>query len=176
MLQPKIGIVTVSLLVVLAAGCQSERMSRMEQRQPEPLEPAPAGSVTTNQLPPPSDTTADSGFPEAPADGTQMAAVDAEAQASAPEVSAGSVAGVWNVTIAGQSCRVATPQTKYGQGFRAGPLHCPPPMASVKSWNVSGKQLAFYDEGGSQLATLYASGAEGFSGQTTAGDAISLSR
>lgn len=175
MLQRKFGIVTASLLVVLAAGCQSERMSRLEPRQPEPLEPAPAGSVTASQLPPPGSASA-SAFPEAPGEEEQMAALDTEGQANAPEVTAGSVAGVWNVTIAGQDCRVATPQTKYGQGFRAGPLHCPPPMDGVKSWNVSGKNLAFYDAGGAQLAELYSTGSEGFSGQTSTGDRISLSR
>ncbi|WP_367717494.1 hypothetical protein AB2N04_05165 [Nitratireductor sp. GISD-1A_MAKvit] len=50
-----------------------------------------------------------------------MAAVDPNAAANAPEVSTGSVAGVWSVNVAGQSCRVATPQTKFGSGYRAGP-------------------------------------------------------
>jgi hypothetical protein len=94
----------------------------------------------------------------------------------ATEVSAGSVAGVWNVSVAGQMCRVATPQTKFGQGFRAGPLGCPPPLNGLKSWNVSGKQLAFYDETGNVIARLYSTGGERFDGQTTTGQPISLSR
>jgi Protease inhibitor Inh len=85
------------------------------------------------------------------------------------------VAGVWNVSLAGQSCKVATPQTKFGQGFRAGPLKCPAEMANVKSWNVAGKQLVMYDEGGATIARLYSTG-NGFSGQTAGGAPISFSR
>ena len=94
----------------------------------------------------------------------------------AADLTAGSVAGVWSVSVAGQSCRVATPQTKFGQGYRAGPLGCPAPMDGVKSWNVAGKQLSLYDESGNALARLYSSGAERFDGQTTSGQPISLSR
>jgi cell division protein ZapE len=75
----------------------------------------------------------------------------------AQEISAGSVAGVWNATVAGQSCRIATPQTRFGEGFRAGPLRCPAPLDGVKSWNVSGSQLTLYDENGSTLARLFSS-------------------
>jgi hypothetical protein len=83
---------------------------------------------------------------------------------------------VWNATIAGQTCRIATPQTRFGQGFRAGPLRCPAPLAGVKSWTVAGKQLALYDEGGNVLARLYSSGGSRFDGQTTSGQPVSLSR
>ena len=96
--------------------------------------------------------------------------------ANAPDVTAGSVAGVWNASVSGQSCRVATPQTKFGKGFRAGPLRCPAPIDGVKSWNVAGKQLTLYDEGGQALAQLYSSGAEKFDGQTSSGLPISLTR
>ena len=95
---------------------------------------------------------------------------------NAPDVTAGSVAGVWNATVSGQSCKVATPQTKFGAGFRAGPLRCPAPLDGVKSWNVAGKQLALYDADGGVLARLYSSGAERFDGQTESGVPISLNR
>ncbi|MDN2565687.1 protease inhibitor Inh/omp19 family protein [Aquibium sp. A9E412] len=173
----KTGVVAVSLATLFLAGCQTERLSPMAGRAPAPLPPAPSGTVTQGQLPPP--TTPDaSEFPEAPGAGeeTQVAALDPEAAASAPDITAGSVAGVWSVNVAGQSCRVATPQTKFGEGFRAGPLRCPAPLDSVKSWNVSGKQLALYDETGSVIARLYSSGAERFDGQTTDGQPVSLSR
>jgi hypothetical protein len=86
------------------------------------------------------------------------------------------VAGVWNATVSGQSCKVATPQTKFGAGYRAGPLRCPAPLDGVKSWNVSGKQLALYDADGGVLARLYSSGGERFDGQMSSGVPISLSR
>ena len=69
--------------------------------------------------------------------------------------------------MSGQSCKVATPQTKFGAGFRAGPLHCPAPIDGIKSWNVAGKQLTLYDENGGMLARLYSSGGEKFDGQTS---------
>ena len=100
----------------------------------------------------------------------------ASAPANAPAITAGRVAGVWNANVAGQGCRIATPQTKFGSGYRAGPLRCPAPLDGVKSWNVEGSQLAFYDQNGSLLARLYSSGGERFDGQTTSGQSVSLSR
>ena len=172
-------IVATSLLSLALAGCQSDRFSRVDTR-PAPLPAAPSGTVTAGQLPPPVQpgTTDPSQFPEAPgggsqpADGAQIAALEQ----NAADITAGSVAGVWNASISGQSCRVATPQTRFGQGFRAGPLRCPAPLDGVKSWNVSGKQLALYDEGGNVLARLYSSGGSRFDGQTSTGQPVSLSR
>ena len=108
---------------------------------------------------------------ETPGD-TQMASLGE----SAPEISAGGVAGVWNASVSGQSCRIATPQTRFGAGYRAGPLRCPAPLDGVKSWNVSGNQLSLYDEGGNALAQLYSAGSESFQGQTSSGQPVSLSR
>ena len=178
------SMLAVACLSLAIAGCQSARFSALDTRQPAPapLAAAPAGTVTAGQLPPPVQpgTTDPSQFPAAPgadgtlpADGTQVAAT---APANAPALSAGSVAGVWNASVAGQSCRVATPQTKFGAGYRAGPLRCPAPLDGVKSWNVEGSQLALYDDGGNVLARLYSSGGERFDGQTSSGQPISLSR
>ena len=91
------------------------------------------------------------------------------APAGAADLTAASVAGEWNASVSGQSCKVATPQTKFGSGFRAGPLHCPAPIDGIKSWNVAGKQLTLYDENGGTLARLYSSGGEKFDGQTSNG-------
>ena len=137
--------------------------------------------MVAGELPPPVQpgTTDPSQFPDAPGgeDGlegsqTQVAALEQ----NAADITTGSVAGVWNASISGQSCRIATPQTRFGQGYRAGPLRCPAPLDGVKSWNVAGKQLALYDDGGNVLARLYSSGGERFDGQTTSGQPISLSR
>src|SRR5690606_27059509 len=157
MFQPKLVFMTVSLFAILVAGCQSQRFARLEPRSPAPLPAAPAGSVTASQLPPPSGATA-SDFPAAPGQETQMADIDDGASASAPELTPASVAGVWTVSIEGQTCRVATPQTKFGEGFRAASLKCPPPLDTMRSWSVSDKQLTFHDETGAVLARLYSSG------------------
>ena len=178
---------TLLVIALGLAGCTSSRLSG--DNSLEPLTAAPSGVVQQSQLPPPTKPTAPqvattdpSQFPAAPttpgaasattATGTQVAS----AAPSGPDLTVSGVAGVWNVNVAGQSCKVATPQTKYGQGFRAGPLRCPGEVANVKSWNVSGKQLTLYDESGSAVARLFSSGGAGFNGQTTGGSAISLTR
>jgi hypothetical protein len=71
---------------------------------------------------------------------------------------------------------VATPQTKFGAGFRAGPLRCPAPLDGVKSWNVSGKTLTLHNAEGGVLARLYSVTPEKFDGQTETGLPISLTR
>ena len=170
----KTGLVAVSLLALLAAGCSSTRFSSMNTR-PEPLQAAPSGQVATPAPNAPADPTA---FPEAPGASSEVASINpaADPAATAPDITTASVAGVWNASVSGQSCRVATPQTKFGQGYRAGPLRCPAPVDGVKSWNVAGKQLSLYDESGSVVARLYSSGPEKFDGQTSTGLPISLSR
>jgi len=167
------SLLAVSLAALMAAGCSSQRFSSIDT-QPEPLTPAPAGTVNNQQLPPPTG-------PQTPPPGTDVASVppptvSTEPPANAGEVTVASVAGGWNATVQGQSCKIATPQTKFGAGFRAGPLHCPPPLDGIKSWNVAGKQLALYDDGGGVLARLYSTAGERFDGQTSGGLPISLSR
>ena len=184
-----------ALSMLLLAGCQSTRMDSIDTA-PTPVYAAPAGTVTQNQLPAPSSPApvvvgqATPGViapgmsdpnafpaapvaPGAPAAGTKPVEV---ASAGGADVTVSSVAGVWSVSLAGQSCKVATPQTKYGQGFRAGPLKCPGEMANVKSWNVAGKQLSLYDENGATIARLFTTTPGRFDGQTTGGSPISLSR
>lgn len=172
----RMGFVATAMTAFLATGCMSARYSSMNTA-PEPLQPAPSGTITSSQLPPPAapGVTDPSAFPRAPG-ATDMAALPPQPDASAPDISAASVAGVWNASVSGQTCKVATPQTKFGAGFRAGPLRCPAPVDGVKSWNVSGKQLTLYDESGGTLARLYSSGPEKFDGQTSTGLPISLSR
>lgn len=176
-MKSKLVLVVVSLAVLTVAGCSSTRLSSLNTG-PAPLAAAPSGSVTSSQLPPPA-TPDPSAFPPAPgSEETNVASLPATGQppAGAPDLTAGSVAGVWNATVGGQGCKIATPQTKFGQGYRAGPLRCPAPLDGVKSWNVAGKQLTLYDESGSALARLYSSGGEKFDGQTEGGLPISLSR
>lgn len=172
------GIVVVSLMALAASGCQSSRFSSIDSpQQAEPLPAAPAGQVQQGTLPPPvaPGTTDPSQFPAAPA-GTAVAAAPAAPPANAPDLTPSSVGGVWTVSVSGQSCKIATSQTKFGQGYRAGPLRCPEPVSGVKSWNVAGKQLSLYDENGSVMARLYSSGAEKFDGQTESGIPITFTR
>lgn len=166
---------------LLASGCTSSRFSSMDNTRPEPLQASPSGTISSNQLPPPTGPgapTDPSQFPVAPQQDQQMASLppDGGAPATATDLTPASVAGVWTVNVSGQSCKVATPQTKFGQGYRAGPLRCPAPVDGVKSWNVAGKQLTLYDQDGGSLARLFSSGGGRFEGQTSNGMPISLTR
>jgi hypothetical protein len=175
---------------LLLANCQGQRVGSMSS--PYEKMAAPAGVVTANPLPAPSTPsnmiapiTDPSKFPNAPVpiatstplqdEKMQDQKLIEQASATAPDVTVSSVAGVWNVSIGGQNCKVAMPQTKMGAGFRAGPLKCPAEIANVKSWNVAGKQLVMYDESGTPISRLYSTGS-GFSGQTSKGAGITLSR
>src|SRR5690349_9163330 len=97
----KTGLLALAVLA-LAAGCQSQRLSTLDT--PPPLPAAPSGTVTSGQLPPPA-TPDPSSFPPPPTTGTQVAAVPTttEPPATAPDLTASSVAGVWNASVSGQS-------------------------------------------------------------------------
>ena len=175
----KVNLLAVAAVGIVLAGCQSSRMDTVDAPSaPAPLQAAPSGSVSQSKLPPPGgnqfptapNTAANA--PGAPAN-TQVASLPPE---NAPDLTVGSVAGVWNASMGGQSCKIATPQTKFGQGYRAGPLRCPGELATLSSWSVSGKQLTLYDAAGGTVARLYSSGSSKFDGQTSGGQNLSLSR
>ncbi|GAA5096434.1 AprI/Inh family metalloprotease inhibitor [Bartonella acomydis] len=87
-----------------------------------------------------------------------------------------SIAGVWNLSMGGKVCRIATPQTKFGQGYRAGPLHCPGIVSQVNSWAVKGKRLYFYNNSGRVIVSLHSSNIDRFEGRTLDGYPVVLSR
>ncbi|EJF91996.1 AprI/Inh family metalloprotease inhibitor [Bartonella melophagi] len=87
-----------------------------------------------------------------------------------------SIAGVWNLSVNGKVCRIATPQTKFGQGYRAGPLLCPKIFSGVKSWAVKGKRLYFYDDSGHAVAAFYSTNENYFEGRTFDNQPVFLSR
>ncbi|WP_343313017.1 protease inhibitor Inh/omp19 family protein [Brucella sp. BE17] len=176
------GISKASLLSIVAAGIVLAGCSRMGNpgpvaaTGPAPLNAAPQGTVHKGNLNSPNAAQ----FPTAPVSNmpvddanTQVASLPPE---SAPDLTPGSVAGVWTASLNGQSCKVATPQTKYGQGYRAGPLRCPGELSNLASWAVNGKQLVLYDASGGTVASLYSSGQGRFNGQTSGGQSLSLSR
>ncbi|MDD9329888.1 MAG: AprI/Inh family metalloprotease inhibitor [Bartonella sp.] len=86
------------------------------------------------------------------------------------------IAGVWNLSIGDKSCRIATPQTKFGSGYRAGPLNCPRIFAKVDSWAIKEKKLYFYDRSGSVIAVLYSFGKDYLEGRTLDNQPVVLDR
>lgn len=116
----------------------------------------------------------------APADGQNGAAFPPPALTPTPAEAGGDmtvkrVAGVWNATILGTACKLATPQTKFGEGFRAGPLHCPTPLDKVKSWNLAEKELVLYGATGDVLARLHFAAGR-YDGKFDSGEPLTLSR
>ncbi|WP_455480730.1 AprI/Inh family metalloprotease inhibitor [Bartonella sp. B12(2025)] len=87
-----------------------------------------------------------------------------------------SIAGVWNLSMGGKVCRIATPQTKFGQGYRAAPLHCSGLFSQVNSWAVKGKKLYFYNSSGRVIVALYSSNVDRFEGRTLNNYPVVLSR
>lgn len=182
----RLRLAAVTLLALAAAGCQSERLSRMDTTQPAPLNAAPSGVVTSNTLPPPSapGATDPSAFPPPP--GTTTATDPTLASASptqiapppvdAPDVTKETMVGAWKVAAGSGSCQMMLSLTKMSADFRAASLRCPGTAAGVAAWNVAGKQVVLKDNGGNTVARLYSSGPERFDGQTTDGQPISFSR
>ncbi|WEX09892.1 protease inhibitor Inh/omp19 family protein [Chelativorans sp. AA-79] len=175
----KTGVFAISLLALALAGCQSERLNPVPARAPQPLPAAPSGTVTGSQLPPPAQPGA-GGFPPAPGQtGTEMAAVDPAGQAaaaSAAPIEKNSLLGSWSVNTGGSTCQMFLTLTKYGNSSRGGTRGCSNELANMRAWDVAGNQVVVYDEGGNTIARLNSTGAGSYSGQTTGGSSISLSR
>ncbi len=106
--------------------------------------------------------------------GEQMA--NLELPNNAIDLFPASIAGVWNLSIGGKFCRIATPQTKFGQGYRAAPLHCPRIISRINSWAIKGKKLYFYDNSGRVAVALYSSNINRFEGRTFDNQLVVLSR
>jgi len=177
MLFQKTSLAAVAAVALVTAGCSSDRFAR----NPAPVAPsagiqaAPLGQVSQSTLPP-----LNGSYPDNPAmtgdAGDQMQTASLGNAPAGVELSPASVAGVWKASIGGMNCQIATPQTKFGKGYRAGPLHCPAVFSRVNSWAVSGSQLVFYDNAGNSVAMLYSSDGARFEGRTASGMPVTLSR
>jgi hypothetical protein len=171
---------------IAVSGCTSSRFGTYPTyQQPAPINPAPSGTVTSGQLPPPAqpgaDPNAQGNFPAAPgAENTLLNDPNApgglQQSASAEPVTREALVGAWKVTTAGSSCQMFMALTKWTGGFRAASRGCPGDAASVAAWDVQGQQVILSDSSGNKVATLFSSGAGSFNGQTTSGAAITLSR
>jgi len=172
------SLAALAAAALVTAGCSSDRFAgnTAPAVPPAAIQAAPLGQVSQSTLLPPG-----GGYSDAPGVGmnVQEQAQMADSGTVTPagvELSTASVAGVWKVLIGGMNCQIATPQTKFGKGYRAGPLHCPAVFSKVNSWSVNGSQLVFYDKTGSNVATLYSSDGARFEGRTASGMPVVLIR
>lgn len=166
---------TAAILLALG-GCQRSIGGLDTRSQPAPLTPAPAGTVSTSQLPPPQPAQPGD-FPAAPtAPAATTAADETQLAANAPAVTREALIGRWSVASGGSSCDVFLALTKWTGGYRAASRGCAGAAASISAWDVQGKQVILSDNSGNQVARLYQSAPERYDGSTAQGQAISLSR
>ncbi|WLT08517.1 AprI/Inh family metalloprotease inhibitor [Bartonella apihabitans] len=176
----KNSLLVLTVMATMLAGCANSRFGNNGGGEPPQVVmpgPASSGGVSQSELPPPDN------FPSAPNNSvsssvpqSQTDVASLQPPSNASDLTPGAIAGVWKASVGGLNCQIATPQTKYGQGYRAGPLHCPEAFSKVASWAVSGKQLNFYDGSGSPVATLYSASPSRFEGNTVNGQSVILSR
>jgi len=168
------GFFTAALLIT---GCTSERFNAAYQTPSRPMRPAPIaaapmGQVSQSQLPPLGDDVY--GRDQGGGEGEQVAALDTPSNAL--ELSPAKIAGVWQVSVDGMPCQIATPMTKFGQGYRAGPMRCPAAFSNVNAWNVAGRDLIFFNRDGAAQITLYSTNGTSFVGRSQDGAQIILTR
>ena len=177
MINSRGGIVAVLMAGALLGGCNSTRMMPTAPAGPEPLPASPSGRVESRTpLPPPSSPDAFPTTPEAP----QTASAPVDAAAAAPAGGGGPVnknamLGSWRAG-GGDNCQVFMTLTKFGQVSRGGSRGCSSDLQKMRGWDVKGQQVVLYDDSGNQIAALYASGGGRYDGQTSSGQAVSLSR
>ena len=66
--------------------------------------------------------------------------------------------------------------TNLGRGSRGGTRGCVGELTAMGSWEVSGKQVLLKDRNGTQIGSVYKTADNAFSGQSSSGQPIALSR
>jgi hypothetical protein len=85
--------------------------------------------------------------------------------------------GGWTIVSSGDSCQLFMTLTSWTGGYRASTRGCSSELLkSISAWNLNGSQVVLAGTGGSPVATLAASGATRFDGQTGQGAAVSFYR
>ena len=81
--------------------------------------------------------------------------------------------GSWRVN---GGCDMFLTLTNLGSGSRGGTRGCVGELTTMGSWEVSGKQVLLKDRSGNQIGSVYKAADNSFSGQTSSGQPITLSR
>lgn len=163
------------LVVVLAlAGCQRTSSDYGSSSLP-PLQAQPVSPVQSGTLPPPG--VAGSQFPAAPA-ANQSAALtpNVTPPGNAMDFTKEQLVGNWRVANGSSSCDMFLTLTNLGGGSRGGTRRCVGPLTTMGAWDVANKQLLLKDRDGNVIGTLYKTAENQFSGSTSSGQPVSLSR
>ncbi len=173
---PKISFFIVLFIIAILSGCASSQFGNSDGNNitevfypvQQLLEPETSDTLNSEVL------TSSNYEKEYAQDDTQLTRF--EVPDNAVDLFPTNIVGVWNLSIGNKSCRIATPQTKFGSGYRAGPLNCPRIFAKVNSWAVKEKKLYFYDRSGSVVAVLYSFGKDYLEGRTLDNQPVVLDR
>ncbi|MCB1508474.1 MAG: AprI/Inh family metalloprotease inhibitor [Hyphomicrobiaceae bacterium] len=187
-------ILVVSLSGVLLAGCQTGGFGRRPATATTPVASTNLPPVTIQPTTPNQTLEQAVGPDGQPLEQPTGVPPDAETEvaalpdpAAAPDPAAGTsggtdlteddLIGVWSASTGGIPCSLNLSLTSWTGGYRASARNCGDPViAGVQAWNVAGRQVLLFGEGGAPLATLYATQGTRYSGQTATGRPISLSR
>ncbi|WP_245410581.1 protease inhibitor Inh/omp19 family protein [Notoacmeibacter marinus] len=188
---PLVLTIAVGVAALALSGCTSSRFDGAYNQPaassaPQLLQPAPVQTVQSNQLPPPVDPATAAQNADAlgtAPDGSVDVAAVSPTPGSSPSVSAagapiskGEVVGNWKTQAGGANCQMFLTLTKYGSASRGGTRGCSGDLANLRGWDVKGSQLVLYDESGGTIGRLYGAGPGRYSGQTSSGTPVTLSR
>ncbi len=169
-------VIAVVAAGLLLASCGTDRMDTVDtSMRPEPLEAAPVQTVQSGQLPDP--TTDTSQFPQKPAnDPAALSQQNDQVAAAALDVKKESMVGSWKVNSNGVNCQMFLTLTNLGSGSRGGTRGCGSDLSLMNSWEVAGKQVVVKDRDGNQIASFFKTAENQFTGRSSAGTPIILSR
>ncbi|ADZ72655.1 protease inhibitor Inh/omp19 family protein [Polymorphum gilvum] len=179
----RVATIAVVCCLLGVAGCQ--RLGIGSQRQyAAPLPATPTTPVAGGQLQPleplPGTVTGEplSGQPLDGAPGTEVAAAGPLPEPTdAREIGRNDMLGGWKLASGADNCMLFMTLTTWTGGYRANTRGCSDPaLAGISAWDLNGKLVVLKGAAGDQVAQLYASGGDRFSGQTATGRAISFSR
>ncbi len=157
-----------------------------------PLVPAPREPVAASTLPPIDDPGMETDDPAADdelrgptdpsaddvADGTVSSGPPAPpAQTADVTLRKEQMAGGWKIASGGSSCGLFLSTTTWTGGHRASTRGCADDeLKSISAWDVNGNQVVLKGEDGAEVARVYATGNNRFSGSTATSRGVSVFR
>jgi hypothetical protein len=169
------GRLVLSCLLALAlAGCFSNT------RRVEVVRAAPSEPVQEAELAPPEEE-----VPEAPIAGEDLPGEGEEEEVAAlpaadPSLEVGrtDLLGGWTVASGGETCQLFMSLTEWTGGYRASTRGCSgETLAGISAWQLDGTTVTLKGgDGATPVASLVATEPQRFSGATTGGAQITVSR
>lgn len=172
-LWPLIGVCCATLAL---SGCFGSR------KQPDPLPPAQTAPVRTTALPPPPDEEpapiAQEPLPDATEVEEETPAASVPAESQALEIGRTDLLGGWALSSGGETCQLFMSLTTWTGGYRASTRGCNgPQLAAISAWDLNGKTVTLKGgDGALPVASLVATSPQNFSGATSDGASITVSR